>query len=101
MVGIKLHQQFQDRLYYFKSAKTGIDIDFYIPDQHTAIQVAYSIEEEAVRKREIDNLVKLSRSFEEAQRFIIVTLEEEETLEIAQTKIEVIPLYKYLVMHDC
>ena len=42
----------------------------------------------------IDNLVKLSRSFEEAERFIIVTLEEEET-------IEVIPLYKYLAMRDC
>lgn len=46
-------------------------------------------------------MVKLSRSFEEAERFIIVTLEEEETIEIAQTTIEVIPLYKYLAMRDC
>ena len=101
IVGIKLHQQFADRLFYFKSPKTGIDIDFYIPDNHTAIQVAWSIEEEAARKREVDNLVKLSRLFEEAERFIIVTLEEEETIEIAQTTIEVIPLYKYLAMRDC
>ena len=61
----------------------------------------WSIEEEAARKRAVDNLVKLSRSFEEAERFIIVTLEEEETIEIAQTTIEVIPLYKYLTMRDC
>ena len=101
IVGIKLHQQFSDRLFYFKSPKTGIDIDFYTPDNHTAIQVAFSIEEEAARKREVDNLVKLSRSFEDAKRFIIVTLEEEETIEIAQTTIEVIPLYKYLAMRDC
>ncbi len=65
------------------------------------IDEIYSIEEEAARKREVDNLVKLSRSFEEAERFIIVTLEEEETIEIAQTTIEVIPLYKYLAMRDC
>lgn len=101
IVGIKLHQQFGDRLFYFKSPKTGIDIDFYTPNNHTAIQVAYSIEEEAARKREIDNLVKLSRSFEDVERFIIVTLEEEETIEIAETTIDVIPLYKYLTMRDC
>ena len=30
---IKQHQKYSGQVYYFKSAKTGIDVNFYIPEE--------------------------------------------------------------------
>ena len=96
VVASALKRRYPDCLYYMKSSQTGIDIDFYAADDKTAIQVSYSIEGDA-RKREIENLIKLSGNFAEAKRFIIITREEEETIVHDGTKIEVIPVCKFLI----
>ncbi|MCC6094422.1 MAG: ATP-binding protein [Eubacterium sp.] len=96
MVAIHLYQKFRDRLFYFRSPKTGIDVDFYIPDTKTAIQVCYSLENLDTRKRETGNLVKLASSFSEVEKVKIVTREEEDRLQIDGTEIEILPLYKFL-----
>lgn len=83
--------------YYLKSPKTNIDVDFYIPDDDVAIQVATSINEPNVYEREVNNLVKLS-NIQKDTRLIILTLDEEKEIEIANDrKIEVIPLGKALL----
>ena len=78
MVAVALARAYPDDVYYLKSAKTNIDIDFYVPSVCLAVQAAYSIEGEA-RAREVGNLKKLAKNSQECTRFIIVTYEEEET----------------------
>ncbi|WP_152724228.1 ATP-binding protein [Lactobacillus helveticus] len=96
VVAIALYEKYQNHLYYLKSNKTKIDIDFYLPDKKTAIQVAFNIDDHAY-EREVGNLVRLAKRDENVERFIIVTSEEEKELEVDGVKIEVIPLYKFLL----
>lgn len=96
-VAVKLFNKYQDNVYYLKSSKTGIDIDFYVPEQHTAIQVAWTIQSDA-RHREIDNLVKLGQSFDQVQQLVIVTKNDsEQTIQSNQQTIEVVPLSRFLL----
>lgn len=96
MVAVALARVYPDEVYYLKSAKTGIDIDFYVPSAGLAVQAAYSIAGEA-REREIGNLKKLAKSAAQAVRLVIVTYEEEETIYEDGVTIEAIPLYKFLL----
>ena len=96
MVAAALARAYPDEVYYLKSSRTGIDIDFYIPTIGLAVQAAYSIAGDA-REREIGNLKKLAQNSQEAARFIIVTYEEEETIQEDGVTIEAVPLYKFLL----
>lgn len=96
MVAAALARAYPDEVYYLKSSRTGIDIDFYIPTIGLAVQAAYSIAGDA-REREIGNLKKLAQNSQEAARFIIVTYEEEETIQEDGVIIEAVPLYKFLL----
>ena len=73
-----------------------MDIDFFTPDDGTAIQVAYALDENSL-DREVGNLVKLSSRFEGARRFVVVTHEDERIIEADGTTVEVIPAYKFLL----
>lgn len=96
MAAVALARAYPDDVYYLKSAKTNIDIDFYVPSVCLAVQVAYSVEGEA-RAREVGNLKKLAKNSQEGTRFIIVTYEEEETIQEDGVTIDVMPLYKFLL----
>ena len=96
MVAVALMRAYPDDVYYLKSARTGIDIDFYLPSVGLAVQAAYSVAWDA-REREIGNLKKLAQTAKEAVRFVIVTYEEEETVIEDGVTIEVVPLYKFLL----
>lgn len=98
-VATALVRVFPEGLFYLKSAKTGLDVDFFLPEAGTAIQVAYSIAGEA-RKREIDALKKLARLESRAQRLLVVTYEEEEHVREDDLEIEVVPLYRFLLQAD-
>lgn len=96
LTAIKLYRQFKERVYFFKSARTGIDVDFYIPEENTAIQVAYSLTDSSF-KRETEALVSLAKGDENVRHFKIVTYEEEASLEISGICIEVVPAYKFML----
>lgn len=83
-------------IYFLKSPKTGIDVDFYVPQKELAIQVSYSIQGEA-RKREIENLVKLSQQFSEVHRFVILTMNEQEHVIENGVEIEVMPVWRFFL----
>ncbi len=96
MVAVTLHNKYRDKVFYLKSRKTSIDIDFYVPQTKTAFQVAWSIEGLA-QEREIGNLVKLAKNSVEVKSFVIVTKSEERTIKQDGITIQVIPLYKFLL----
>lgn len=94
-VAVYLKRRYGDEVYYYKSTRTGIDIDFYLPEKKCAIQVAYSIE--TAEDRETKSLISLAKKSEGIQRFIIVTNEEERTITEDNVTIEVLPAFKFLL----
>ncbi|WP_455622452.1 hypothetical protein [Parabacteroides sp.] len=71
-------------------------MDFYIPTEKMAIQVSYSLQDEATYKREVNALLKISRVFE-TDTLYIITNDEEKTIEEQGRQIMVVPIYKWLL----
>ena len=95
-VAVALHDRFGEGLFYLKSAKNGIDVDFYVPGEGLAVQVAYSIEGQA-RAREVESLVRLAAVQPDMRRFVIVTKQEQQTIEAGGVTIEVVPAWRFLL----
>ena len=94
-VAVHLKRKYEDDVYYFKSKQTGIDIDFYLPEQACAIQVAYSFGD--AEERETRSLISFAEKTEGIKKLIIVTNEEERNIERDGHEIEVIPVHKFLL----
>ncbi len=65
-------------------------------DTGEVIQVAYSVTNISY-DRETKALAEAAKSVKEAKRFIIITYEEEKELTVDGVKIEVIPIWKWLI----
>ena len=94
-VAVYLKRAYGDEVYYFKSTQTGIDIDFYLPEKNSAIQVACSLD--AAEDREIKNLISFAKKTAGIERLIIVTNEEERTIIKDGLAVEIVPAYKFLL----
>lgn len=95
-VAVAMLDAFGEGLHYLKSPKNGIDVDFYVPEQGLAVQVAYSLSDSA-KSREVGNLVKLADISDSALRLLIITKEEERVIEEDGKRIEVKPAWKFLL----
>lgn len=95
-VAVDLHDRFGEGLFFLKSPKNRIDVDFYVPEEELAVQVAYSVAGQA-RAREVDSLVRFARVQDGMRRLLIVTKQEEETIEEDGVTIEVVPAWKWLL----
>ena len=93
LVAIHLWNNYKCNVYYLKSH--SLDVDFFIEETGTAIQVAYSITNIS-DDRETKSLVEAAKTLKEAKEFIIITYEEEKELNIDGVKIQVIPVWKWL-----
>lgn len=80
------------RLYYYNR---NIEVDFYIPDEHIAIQASYDITDEATRKREVNALVQLN-ALEPLRQALIITYDQEEIIEKDGLTINVVPAWKWV-----
>jgi predicted AAA+ superfamily ATPase len=83
----------EPRLFYYNK---NVEIDFYVPSEELAVQSSYSISEMATREREIGGLVDLNK-VHPLKRAIIITYDEEETVDQDGLRIEVIPIWKWLL----
>lgn len=84
----------KDAVYYYNH---GIEVDFVIPDEETAIQVCYKMNDsEGTFERETSALVKLQDRIK-TKRNIIVTYEDEGLVERNDLEIEVIPAWKFIL----
>lgn len=88
----------KDHIFYFKSSKTGIDIDFYVPEASWAIQVCHMLDGGSF-ERETGGLAELAHDAHLASdRSTIVTFaDSEQTLEVEGASIEVLLLWKFLL----
>ncbi len=96
MVAIHLLRKYgrHDAVYFYNK---GIEVDFYVPDAGTAIQVCFDPDNNAgTVDREVKSLLKISEVLE-CRHLLIITRDTERMLEIKGTRIEVIPVWKWLL----
>lgn len=93
LCAINLYKRYGKGVYYFNR---NIEVDFYVPDEKLAIQASFRMSEEAILEREIKALVAL-HSLYETQRNLIITYEDEGIMERDGIKIEIIPVWKWLL----
>ena len=88
------HDLDNERVFFYND---NCDVDFYIPEEELAIQVSYSLGDEETRKRESDALTKLSKVVP-CRRRLILTYDEEDVITDKFGTIEVVPVWKWLLM---
>lgn len=84
----------EPRVFFYK--RNNVDLDFYVPEFNMAVQASYSIQEQDTRLREINALVDFNKAFK-LKKAMIVTYDEEETIEQDGLTIEVVPVWKWLM----
>lgn len=94
IVAVNLWNKYKDNLYYLKSQ--NIDADFFVEKTGEVIQVAYSVSNIS-SDRETRTLLEAAKTVKEAKRFIIITYEEEKEMTVDGVKIEVFPVWKWLI----
>ena len=81
-------------VYYFKGKQ---EVDLYMRDDQTyLVNVAYTIEDEKTREREIRALLEGMEYFN-LDRAYLVTKERDETIDIEGKEIVIIPMWKWLL----
>lgn len=75
----------------------GIEVDFYIPDDHTAIQVCYNPgNTDGTLDREVKALLRIKDTLK-CSRLLIITRDEEKIIDTGNSHIEVLPVWKWLL----
>lgn len=80
-------------LFYYRK---NVEVDFFVPSESMAVQVSYSLADDATRNRETKALCKLAKAFS-VEKLLIVTLDEEETIQQDGHTIQVVPIWKWLL----
>lgn len=84
-----------DRVYFYNY---NVEVDFVIPEKEMAIQVCHTLGDEGsdTFNRETKSLVTLAKRFP-YNKLLIVTYNEENTIYVNDTEIEVVPLWKWML----
>ena len=96
MVAMELLRRYglEEQVFFYNK---NVEVDFYIPDAATAIQVSYNPKKsDETWERESTALIKLSKVLD-CKRLIILTYELEENIELKGLNIEVIPGWKWVL----
>lgn len=95
LVAIELARRYGGgNVFYFEN---NVEIDFYIPEANLAVQVSYSVLDNMdTRERELGAFVKVRNFISEAKCLIISNSEEAE-LECDGIKVNVVPIWKWLL----
>ena len=84
----------EDAVFFYNK---NIEVDFYLPDTATAIQVCYSLDNaDGTFDREVGALLKLTKVLD-CSRMMIITYSEERIIKTEGGSIEVIPVWKWLL----
>lgn len=88
------HDNDNQRVFFYND---NVEVDFYVPEDNLAIQVAYSIyEDDKTFQREVNALTKFEQ-YKPGNRRIILTNDETDIIKDEYGTIEVIPLWKWIL----
>ena len=94
LCAIEMRKRYGDKLYYYLH---NIEVDFFVPGEDLAVQASYRLSDESTIKREVDALVKLHK-VHPLKKAVIVTRDEETTLNEGGLSIEIVPVWKWLLL---
>lgn len=95
LVAIALHSQYENVCFY----NDHIEVDFYLWEQGTAIQVSYSLADDETCKREVNALCKMAERCD-VKQMLIITKNEKETIETSGHTIHVLPIWEWLLRNS-
>ena len=93
LCAITLYKKYGSGLYYFNK---GIEVDFFVPEEGLGIQASYRMSDEATLEREMKALAAL-HSFKPLRQAIIITYENEGTMQYNGLEIELKPVWKWVL----
>jgi len=96
LVAITLLRKFgrEDAVFFYNQ---NVEVDFYIPETKTAIQVCYTLGNAGdTFDREVGALLKIPKVLI-CEKLLIITYEEEKTIEIDDKIINVVPVWKWIL----
>ena len=93
LCAIHLYRKYADGLFF---VRRNIEVDFFVPEEDLAVQAAISIANEDTLQREVSALLKLNQH-SPLKRMLIVTMDDERTIDADGPKIEVVPIWKWLM----
>ena len=93
LCAITLYKKYGSGVYYLNR---NIEVDFYVPDEGLAVQASYRMSDESTLEREIKALVAIN-SLYPLKRAMIVTYEDEGVMERDGLKIEIVPVWKWVL----
>ena len=93
MVACNLKKKYGDDLFFYNK---NVEVDFFMPKEHRAIQVSYTLANDATRQREMKALLKLSEVYR-LEQLEIVTFDEEATIQENGRTVQIIPIWKWLL----
>lgn len=93
LVATALYKRYGSQLFYYNY---NIEVDFFIPDEQTAVQVSYSLASASTTDREISALLKLN-SYKPLKRLLVITYNDEKTITENGVTIEITPVWKWLI----
>ena len=96
MVALELLRRYgiDEKVFFYNK---NVEVDFYIPDASMAIQVSYNPKKtNDTWERETSALIKLSKQLDCA-RLLVLTYEQEGTVEISGRTIELLPVWKCML----
>ena len=82
-----------DAVFFYNS---GVEVDFYVPDEQLAIQACYSLADEDTYKREVGALLQMKKHLD-VKKMLIITKDEEKTIVENGVEISVMPVWKWLL----
>lgn len=92
-VAIRLRQLHGDQVYFYHD---GVEVDFYLTESQSAIQVCYSLADIETRQREVTALLKMAGKID-VKQMMIITKEEEDVIEAEGFTIRVLPVWRWLL----
>ena len=96
MVALSLIRKYgEDEVFYYRR---NVEVDFVVPRQSLAIQVAYDLDLSSTKTRETSSLVSLCRYMDNITHPLIITMDTEDTLYSDDMKIDVVPVWKWLIV---
>lgn len=93
LVACQLIRLYGDGVYYLRSKS---EVDFYIPEKQTLIQVCYKISMAETEKREVDALISAAQNVV-TKEMLVITLDTEKVQEVNGFQIRFVPVWKWLL----
>lgn len=84
----------EDEVFYYRR---NVEVDFVVPRKSLAILVAYDLDLSSTKSRETGSLVSLCKHMDNISHPLIITMDTEETIDTGDLKIEVMPVWKWLI----